>query len=272
MAVRDSEGKFINTSGSENPFYGKHHSEEVKEKNRIAHLGKKQSRETIEKRIKTIRERYNGGWHKTTNGGPSWNSGITCSDKTKKKISKSMKKKWNDPEFREKSVKSAKKKTLSEKHKQNISKGLSKAYVEGRRESTRKIGFYSGSFYSKKNGKTLEYRSSYEWFAYQLLEQMVMVFAYEVEPFTIKYRKGYNKVGRYTPDILVTYMDGSKQLIEVKPKKKVNDEMVQKKMKAAKRYCKKNGIEFSMWTEDQVFKRDIRKPAKIILREPVWVQ
>lgn len=38
-----------------NPMYGKHHSEESKQKNRIAHLGRKQSPEHIAKRIQTFK-------------------------------------------------------------------------------------------------------------------------------------------------------------------------------------------------------------------------
>lgn len=44
-------------SGENNPFHGKHHTEEAKEKNRQAHLGK-----------------------------PSWNKGVPCSEATKAKL------------------------------------------------------------------------------------------------------------------------------------------------------------------------------------------
>ena len=41
--------------GENHPMYGRHHTAESKEKNRISHTGKKQSVETIEKRISTLR-------------------------------------------------------------------------------------------------------------------------------------------------------------------------------------------------------------------------
>ena len=43
--------------GEKNGFYGKHHTEEAKERNRQAHLGK-----------------------------PSWNKGVPCSEATKAKL------------------------------------------------------------------------------------------------------------------------------------------------------------------------------------------
>jgi group I intron endonuclease len=43
--------------GKDHPFFGKHHSEKAKEKNRKAHLGKKASKETKEKLIKA-KEKY----------------------------------------------------------------------------------------------------------------------------------------------------------------------------------------------------------------------
>lgn len=40
----------IAMTGSNNPFFGRHHTEESKEKSHLSHIGKKQSQETIEKR------------------------------------------------------------------------------------------------------------------------------------------------------------------------------------------------------------------------------
>ena len=46
-----SEAKKQKYVGEGNPFFGKHHSEEANQKNREAHLGRKQSPETIAKRL-----------------------------------------------------------------------------------------------------------------------------------------------------------------------------------------------------------------------------
>uniref|UniRef100_A0A6M3KS59 Nuclease associated modular domain-containing protein n=1 Tax=viral metagenome TaxID=1070528 RepID=A0A6M3KS59_9ZZZZ len=245
-------------SGKDNPFYGKKHTEEANERNRVAHLGKKQSRETIEKRIKTIRERYNGGWPL---------DGFRHNSNSKKKMSKSMKGRtsWNKGKHWSEEVKIKMRnakvgKSHSDNHKRRISKGLVKAYQEDRRPLDRR--FMTGYFYSKKNRKEIHYRSSYELFAYELLEKMSMVFSYEVEPFSITYRKGFDEIGEYIPDILITYMDGSQELIEVKPERELENDNVVKKIKAAKKYCKKNDMSFSIWTENQVFKNKIREPVR----------
>jgi len=140
---------------------------------------------------------------------------------------------------------------LTDKHRENMSKGRSKAIAEG------KINPFShglnGHFYSKKNKKKLWYRSSWELQAYKILEQLSKVIKYESEPFYIPYKfQGIER--NYIPDILVTYDDNSQELIEVMREDLLEDEMRIVKLKAAKRYCDKNNINFSVWTEKFLFK------------------
>lgn len=53
--IKNSERNKLRFKNKENhPMFGKHHSEESKEKNRQAHLGKKQSEETKQKRSKAL--------------------------------------------------------------------------------------------------------------------------------------------------------------------------------------------------------------------------
>ncbi len=94
-----------------NPFYGRHHSEETKEKNRIAHIGKsvfKELRQKISKamkgRVSPLRGRHHSeeykqrmriacsGWHQT--------------DEVKQKLSRTKKKLWLNPEYAKKHLKS----------------------------------------------------------------------------------------------------------------------------------------------------------------------
>ena len=65
--------KALNIKGENHPFYGKHHSEESNEKNRIAHLGRKESEETLQKKRGKI----------------PWNRGLKTSDEVREKLSKS---------------------------------------------------------------------------------------------------------------------------------------------------------------------------------------
>jgi len=99
-------------SGKNNPFYGKHHTEETKKKIASKKIGKKLPKEQIEKMVKG-REWYshseetkrkignsqpNKGKHIRTNTGKthfkkgqiSWNNGIPCSNITKEKISNAL--------------------------------------------------------------------------------------------------------------------------------------------------------------------------------------
>lgn len=194
-----------------------------------------------------------------------WNKGLHWSEEIKKKMSDGNKRylKEHPEDIRFTSIRKGAKHTPETREKMSIS--VSKAIREGRMDSALSRYYISGDFYSKKNKKWMHYRSRFELYAYELLEQIVKVVAYEVEPFSIKYKKEIGVVGRYTPDLLVIYTDGSRQLIEVKPKIAVDNETVQKKTRAAERYCKRNNMEFSIWTEDQVFKHKLKK-------EPLRVQ
>lgn len=61
MKIKISETlKAKNIKGENHPFYGKHHTEESNEKNRLSHLGKKTSMETKEK----LRKKTKANWQK----------------------------------------------------------------------------------------------------------------------------------------------------------------------------------------------------------------
>ena len=78
------------------------------------------------------------------------------------------------------------------------------------------------------------------------------VAAYEYEMLVIPYvsnaRSG--KVRRYFPDFLVTHRDGSRRLIEIKPKKRLTNRITQKKLAAAQAWCDGNGTRLEIVTED----------------------
>jgi len=107
-----------------------------------------------------------------------------------------------------------------------------------------------GHYYSDKIGRRVKYRSSYELKAYKILDADDNVTNYNPECLRIKYRFE-NKDLYYIPDILVTYKDGTKMLIEVKPAIAIcNIRNVAKKESAVK-YCTDNNIEhgYVYWTE-----------------------
>jgi hypothetical protein len=80
----------------------------------------------------------------------------------------------------------------------------------------------------------------------------VLTFQYEeVEiPYVSNVRLGRKR--NYWPDLLITYTDGSKKLVEIKPKRKLTQAIVKKKVAAAKEWCCKQSIEFIVVTEDEL--------------------
>lgn len=72
-------------------------------------------------------------------------------------------------------------------------------------------------------------------------------------PFSIQYiNPNDSLIHNYIPDFLVEYRDGSKILVEIKPKYTKYDEVVISKSKSAMRYCKDIGIRFITLTENEL--------------------
>jgi len=145
-------------------------------------------------------------------------------------------------------------KHLSKEHKEKIRDGVIRAYQNGN------AGPIKGKFWSKKNYSWIYYRSSYEKVVFFLLEKMNMVAKYEVELIKIPYKFAFDKIRIYLPDILITYKDGSKELVEIKPDIIArNDATFAKKRKAAHKYCEAKGFNFSVWGERMIFTNKLRK-------------
>lgn len=115
--------------GENHPMYGKHHTEEAKEKNRIAHLGKKASDDTKQKISEGNKKKHISDEHKLAIS--KANKGKKLSQDTRLKISESKKGKKTGPmsdETKEKLRQSnlgkrrteETKKKLSESHKGNV--------------------------------------------------------------------------------------------------------------------------------------------------------
>lgn len=104
---------------------------------------------------------------------------------------------------------------------------------------------------SPKAGKVY-YRSSYEKLAFLILDQLSVVESYEVEPLLIEYKHPCGAVRGYYPDILVKYGGGRRELIEIKPERFLSDPVNKRKARAARKWCRQNKVDFSMWTEAQL--------------------
>lgn len=116
------------------------------------------------------------------------------------------------------------------------------------------------------------YRSSWEKDIMVSLDNNPAVIEWSVEPFAIPYMCPVDsKMKNYWPDFIVRYItpDGKEkvQLIEVKPLKQCHMEMAktkkdkltvlvnQAKWTYAYDFCQKNGIEFKLITERELYKK-----------------
>jgi len=161
--------------------------------------------------------------------------GTKHSKKTKLKMSKSRK---------------GRKIIFSKKAKENMSLGAIKRLMNGKDNYARgKRGY----FYSKKNCKKVYYRSSWELQAYKILELMKEVKNYFIEPLRIPYLFN-GTIHNYLPDILIKYKNGIKELIEIKPKFKLQDKKTIYKLNAGMQYALANNIKFNIWDNDYLLK------------------
>ncbi len=134
-------------------------------------------------------------------------------------------------------------------YQRNRSEITTRLYAEGKMDKAGRGR--SGYYFSKKNNRKLLYRSSYELAAYKILEQMSVVTIYDIEPFSIPYERD-DKFHRTIPDILITYVNGEKELIEVKPLYKFKDDNTILKIEAMENYSENNDMYFSVWTEKEL--------------------
>ena len=134
----------------------------------------------------------------------------------------------------------------------NMSKAKIEYYKDPINRYKTMTSFKTGYFYSNKNQKEIYHRSSYELKAYQLLEKMESVINYDIESIMIT-RKVDESFIKYVPDIIVTYSNGIKEMIEIKPFHRLKDPIVIIKKEMGEEYCKENNMEYTFWTEKDIF-------------------
>lgn len=137
-------------------------------------------------------------------------------------------------------------------------KGMMKALVwkditnDGKLK-TRKPTFREGYYESTKMQKPFHYRSSWEAKVYEYLDCWNEVLAYEVEPFEIPYiHEGEQH--KYKPDLFIAFLDGHKEVWEVKPANQTLIQKNQDKWFAAKLACEIRGWGFEVVTEQLIEK------------------
>jgi len=108
---------------------------------------------------------------------------------------------------------------------------------------------YRGHFWSDKNNKSIYYQSFYEQRCLEILELNANVLKFDRCNIILEYIKN-NKIKRYIPDFEIEYINGDKEIIEVKPLKliKFNNE----KIKKLEEYCLQHNIFYSIYSEEQL--------------------
>ncbi|RDJ35592.1 MAG: hypothetical protein DWQ19_12305 [Crenarchaeota archaeon] len=106
-------------------------------------------------------------------------------------------------------------------------------------------GFHRrGYFHSDKNNQDLYYGSSYELRALYLLENNESVKSFRTQiPIQIENR-------HRCLDVLVEYNDNTTEILEVKPKKRLNEESIILQINDAQNYAQSKNFNFRVWTED----------------------
>ena len=86
------------------------------------------------------------------------------------------------------------------------------------------------------------------------LDQDESVSSWSYEPFFIDYisNKRTGKSRKYYPDFRIEYTDGRAEIIEIKPKKRLDQVIVKKKLAAASEWCSINGVTLRVITENEL--------------------
>lgn len=113
-----------------------------------------------------------------------------------------------------------------------------------------------GKFASLKMNSEFTYRSGWELAYFQFLETNSDVVKFFSESLRIPYVSNVRtgKLRIYIPDLLVEWSDGRKELIEIKPSRRLTNPKNIKKFSAAQIWCKANSVTFVVLTEKELKK------------------
>jgi len=115
----------------------------------------------------------------------------------------------------------------------------------------RKRGCHKGVYVSTKTGASCSYRSGWELGFMMYLDDSPDVISYEYESLKIPYVANvrFGRTRNYIPDFVVSYVNGMKYIIEIKPSRRVAQATVQKKLAAAQSWAQAHGFVLAVLTE-----------------------
>ena len=171
------------------------------------------------------------------------NTGKNNTKETKKKIAKRTK------ELHEEGVLGSHTGMQGKHHSKETRKRMSEVHAQLNIDD---FAHAEGLYFSFKSGRNLPFQSSYELEAFKILDKMSEVVQFDRCRFFINYISQKGDSRRYVPDILVKWLDGQSEVIEVKPTVFLRFPDVQLKAHAAQKYCEQNNMVYSFWTEREL--------------------
>lgn len=120
-----------------------------------------------------------------------------------------------------------------------------------KRKRKKRNRYHRGEYTSTKTGHVCKYRSGWEEKYMLHLDSDPQVVVWTYEQTIIEYLSNIRtkKVRRYYPDFYVKYQDGREEILEVKPKRKLEQAVVKKKAEAARQWCSDRGMVYRILTE-----------------------
>lgn len=111
--------------------------------------------------------------------------------------------------------------------------------------------YHRGDYVSSKMGVSYRYRSGWEEKFMAYLDSNPEVKSWTYEATVIEYISNVRtkKVRRYYPDFYVKYQNDIEEIIEIKPKRKIEQSVVKKKIEAAKQWCSDHRMTYRIITE-----------------------
>lgn len=119
-----------------------------------------------------------------------------------------------------------------------------------KKKNKRKGRYARGTHLSPVAGEC-KYRSSWELKYMLYLDACVDVASWSYEKTIIEYvsNQKTKKIRKYYPDFFIEFKDGSRKLIEIKQKRKLEQAAVKKKASAARAWCVEHGATYELLTE-----------------------
>lgn len=123
-----------------------------------------------------------------------------------------------------------------------------------------------GSFPSLKLGHPVRYEGSTERDYLFFLEFDQRVQSYEMQPMKISMLLSDGKLHKYTPDVRLLYIDGTRALVECQKKKYLKKKGTQQQIEIGERWCEENDYRFLLQLDEELYQGPRLDRLKIAFR------